>query len=516
MYMGRFVKKYKRVLTVVAPALIGGLYLLLCFASIRQSIWFDESYSAYLIRFDFDDILKYTAADVHPPLYYFFLKTWSLIFGYTDFALRAMSAFFGALAILFAFMWLKYKYGKAAAILGALFLAISPNFIRYGQEMRMYTMIAAIVFAATLVLQFAIDNKSKKWWVIYAVLVALGMYTHYFCAFAWIAHVVYLLFIYGKDFFKEKKFTVYILSVLMYLPWIPGLITQVSTVQRSGFWVGDTSVSKFSNFFTETFLYEQSGEVKNWMFILFAVMVALFIGLSFRYRKQLKLLLCMTIVPIVSLILISMPPLQSMFVPRYMLYSMCAIAMIVGVDLVLLARELVAKIPKGKKSHKYSLLSSATCAICIAVFLLGSGLGLNSVYAKTNYNFETNTRPVSKDVFADILVMSGENNLPIITENIWIYFDLSFYGTEDHPVYFLDESTEYEYGSLLPLQDNDLGKIINLDEFMKDHPKVIFVGQPSSDSKLNFPCEECTQTELMVMGHDDGTGSKFQAAVYEK
>ena len=204
MYMRRFVEKYKRPLTLVAPALIGALYLILCLVSVQQSIWFDESYTAYLIRFDFGSILKYTAADVHPPLYYFLLKVWSMIFGNSDFALRAMSAMFGALAILFAFLWLKYKYGKTAAILGSLFLALSPNFIRYGEEMRMYTLVAAIVFAATYFLQLAIDNKSRKWWIIYAALVALGMYTHYFTAFAWMAHVVYLIVIYKKEFFTKK------------------------------------------------------------------------------------------------------------------------------------------------------------------------------------------------------------------------------------------------------------------------------------------------------------------------
>ena len=85
--MRRFVEKYKRPLTLVAPALIGALYLILCLVSVQQTIWFDESYTAYLIRFDYTDIVRYTAVDVHPPLYYLLLKTWSLIFGYNDFAL---------------------------------------------------------------------------------------------------------------------------------------------------------------------------------------------------------------------------------------------------------------------------------------------------------------------------------------------------------------------------------------------------------------------------------------------
>ena len=33
----------------------------------RWSIWFDEAFSAYIVRFDFAKIAYFTANDVHPP-----------------------------------------------------------------------------------------------------------------------------------------------------------------------------------------------------------------------------------------------------------------------------------------------------------------------------------------------------------------------------------------------------------------------------------------------------------------
>lgn len=54
---------------------IAALYGLLTFGGItRWSIWFDEAFSAYLMRFDMGGIMHYTAADVHPPFYYLVLK----------------------------------------------------------------------------------------------------------------------------------------------------------------------------------------------------------------------------------------------------------------------------------------------------------------------------------------------------------------------------------------------------------------------------------------------------------
>ena len=195
--MKEFLIKRKRVFLILTPAFLGVLYMALCIFNLRQSIWFDESFSSYLTRFDFGKIWSLTAADVHPPLYYFLLKIWAHAFGHVDFAMRMMSTVFGAVAILFAFLWLKYKYGLKAAMVASFLLSISPVFVRYGQEMRMYTMVLAIVFAATYFLQLAIDNGKKIWWIIYAVLVAAGMWTHYFAAFAWCAHLVYLLITYG-------------------------------------------------------------------------------------------------------------------------------------------------------------------------------------------------------------------------------------------------------------------------------------------------------------------------------
>ena len=224
----------------------------------------------------------------------------------------------------------------------------------------------------------------------------------------------------------------------------------------------------------------------------------------------------MTLIPIIGLILISMPPLKSMFVPRYLLYSMGAIAMMTGVELVLLARELTAKFPKRKKAKHTDYRPAAIFTVCLVVFLGSSIWGISQVYAKTNYNFETGSHPIAKEVFNDAVTLSGDENLPIIAATEWIYYDMSFYGSDEHPVYFIDEMTTNKFGSLLPLNDNDLGKIKDLDQFLEEHPRVIYLGQPSNGEELEFPRENFKQTDLLVMGHDDLTGNKFQAAIYEK
>ncbi len=519
MYMRDFIKKYKRIITILAPVACGVLYLILCFNNIRNAIWFDESYSAYLIRFNPAKIIELTAVDVHPPLYYLLLKGWSAIFGYSDFALRAMSALLGAIAILFAFLWLKYKYGRSAACLGALFLALSPNLVRYGVEMRMYTLVVAIVFAATYVLQLAIDNGDKKWWVIYAILLALGMYTHYFSAFAWVAHVIYLCTVYKKKVFSKKIISTYLGAVVLFLPWVPGLWQQTKSVQ-GGFWIGDATLYKISDYLGELFFYIRGNEVANWMIPLFMLVAGIVIVLSVRYRKKLHLLLIMNIVPVLVLLLASMPPLTSMFVPRYVLYSMASLAMLYAVDLVFLWRELSAKYAKKIKKNEKPRRRATVAYIAAAVVLLGSSIiGVTNVYAKKNHNFETQTTPVSKQVFQEAITLDNGENLPIISSGVWIYYDLSFYTSNEHPVYFLDESTEYEYGSLEPLRQTNFenfGKIEDLDAFLAEHERFIYVGQPSKGEKLEFVREGYLAEQSLTSAADDLTGNKFQIILFAK
>ena len=254
--MKNFFSRHKRLIVVLIPALVGILYIILCACNLQQSVWFDESYGAYLARFSFSDIWSLTSADVHPPLYYFLLKIWSSIFGYTDFAMRFMSVFFGAIAIIFAWVWLKRKYGVKPALLAILLMSLSPMFIRYGQEMRMYTLAAAIVFAATFVLQLAIDTKKRRFWLIYGALMSLGMWTHYFTALIWIAQLSYLAYLYKKQIFQSNIILSYALAVLLYLPWLPCFLTQTTVVQR-GFWIADPNLSTVASFFTETLFYSE-------------------------------------------------------------------------------------------------------------------------------------------------------------------------------------------------------------------------------------------------------------------
>ena len=131
----------------LAPWLVVGLTLLGAFLRALylagKGMWLDETFSVWLASHSVADILQWVVRiDQHPPLYYFLLHYWIALNGDTPYYVRFLSALFGAATIPIIYVIGKrladFRMGLAAAAL----LAFSPYNIYYGQEARMYTLLA--------------------------------------------------------------------------------------------------------------------------------------------------------------------------------------------------------------------------------------------------------------------------------------------------------------------------------------------------------------------------------------
>jgi uncharacterized membrane protein len=472
--MRNFLKTHNRLLLILIPALIGVIYIILCATNLTRSIWFDESYSAYLTRYSFPDIWSLTSVDVHPPLFYFLLKIWGTLFGNADFALRFMSAFFGAVALIFAYQLIKRPFGVKTAAAATLAMALSPVFIRYGQEMRMYTIVIALVFAATYFLSLAVDTKKRKYWIIYGVLISLGMWTHYFAALAWLAHLIWLITVYKKHFWHKNLITSYALAAVLYIPWLIPFVIQSIGIQ-GGFWIGPNTANTITDFLGTTFLFSSGSDIRDLLVPLFlALMAVLLLFLPRLYRKldsankpAFRLLLSLAFLPPLILLILSTPPLKPLFVDRYVIYSSTAISLLVGF--------IVIKISSEKLVKSHFRLSAGAITI---LYIIASVVGLVNVNNYKNSN--------AKGLYYDVAAMSTDGE-PIISNSEMLYYDLAFYGTPEHPTYFIEEITKYQWGSHEPLRRLDLGKITDLDAFLATHDTFWYVGSKPKSGLLAFP-----------------------------
>ncbi|MEO5948974.1 MAG: glycosyltransferase family 39 protein [Candidatus Saccharimonas sp.] len=474
---------------IAALVLATSAYIGFVFAHISTwSIWFDEAFTAYIVRFDYADIARYTATDVHPPLYYWMIKAWTSLWGTSELAFRSFSMVCGVIAIVLGFVLLKKLFGKRAAVLGAWFIALSPMFIRYGEEARMYTMVTAIVLAATYVLIRATETNARKYWIWYGILIALGMWTHYFAALAWLAHWVWRFIslrtvdgFRGKElrrrFYTREWIGAHLLAIGVFLVWAPFMLKQLGLIQM-GFWIPAVSAHTFTNYFTNVLFYLEQQKVISWFALVYVLIVAL-AGLLLYYvyrhsprkgeRKNILLLASLAFTPPLLLFVASMPPLKSSFVERYLIPASAALMLLLA---VVIAKGVRTKYRKG------SLLLAM-------LLILSFAIGINRVYYYGNYNKNSNTSIRTKELVAAISMEAAPGE-PLIATDPWVFYEAVFYTSDEHPIYFLEQTTEYKYGSLDMLKDNDQFKIKDLNIFVKDHPKVWYFGNVGS-GEINPP-----------------------------
>ena len=479
-------KKCKKYAGLVA--IIGGFLVAVLPTLSSASIWFDEAFSRHIIRFNFAEIWHFTSLDVHPPFYYFCLKVWSLLFGASDFSIRALSVFFSILVIIALFFLVKRLFNIKTAALAVFFVAFSPLFIKYAQEARMYTLVALL---ATMSIRayyeaFFVKNFAKKrtlWRRLYIFFISLGMWTQYLSALIVLALWVFRLYEtirkipkrkrnfknIVKSYFGEKWLTTHLWAALTFLPWIPFFLTQAVQV-KSGFWIPPTSLETIPNFISQALLFKDAGSIDGWLATLVIVLTIIFIYSAisiFRYKKDrnddFKLMLFSAFSPIVILFLLSLPPFSSIFVNRYLLVSAIFMSAIFGILISL----------NYKNNKKLTIIFTG-------LLIVSQVIGINNVYqigggSNIIRQVIEQTKPKMK---------AGE---PIITEansaNGWIFYEAAQYSTDENSVYFLDSSADYYMGSMKMLEEDDTFKIKDLEEFSKEHEFVWLLSRPGEEKQ---------------------------------
>ncbi len=109
----------------------------------------DEGWSIAHASLPLGDILRITAQDVHPPLYYLMLSPWQGAAGVSPFSARYLSVLAGVLAIPLTYICASVLSGqRRAAVYSALVMACLPLAVYYGGVTRMYAFVPAFLLLA--------------------------------------------------------------------------------------------------------------------------------------------------------------------------------------------------------------------------------------------------------------------------------------------------------------------------------------------------------------------------------
>jgi 4-amino-4-deoxy-L-arabinose transferase-like glycosyltransferase len=160
-----------------------------------SAIWWDEAWSIWVAGQSFDQTTHITASDVHPPLYQWALHGWVRLAGISAFSARYLSLIGGLLTVASVYAITKRLGGRKAGLIALGMTAISPFFIHWSQEARMYAQ-AGLFTALTVYAYVRVrrDWRQLRWWVLLVLAGASVPLTQYLGALTLVLINLHLLF----------------------------------------------------------------------------------------------------------------------------------------------------------------------------------------------------------------------------------------------------------------------------------------------------------------------------------
>jgi uncharacterized membrane protein len=141
---------------------------------------------AILFRFANQDSLarvyRVGLVDPHPPLFNSLLHFW-LGLGTSELWLRLMSIIAGIVVCWVFFRWLTQVTGRLCGLLGLIFAALLPPFVRLSAEVRQYAVLLAFLAGALYLLERALAEDSSWLMVASAACLCLAILSHYSAPF---------------------------------------------------------------------------------------------------------------------------------------------------------------------------------------------------------------------------------------------------------------------------------------------------------------------------------------------
>ncbi len=196
----------------------------------RKPIWLDEAVSWDMALRAPADLAAKTAADIHPPLYYLTLSAWIRAFGDSLTALRGLSAIATLLSALVLYRLARRWLPPTAALAAVLAYALSPHTVYFAQEARMYAMGACLVLAAVLAYRRWVESEFSRTpdLILFTLVAAAAMYTHYATALALAAVSAHLIFVLrpgGRG--VGRWLAANVAAAVLYIPWMPTALSQI-------------------------------------------------------------------------------------------------------------------------------------------------------------------------------------------------------------------------------------------------------------------------------------------------
>lgn len=209
--------------TAAALGLLCALSLWLRTRVLGAGFWIDEGISVGIAHHPLTAIPHLLREDGSPPLYYLLLHVWIGWFGDSERATHVLSVLPALACIPLAF-WAAQVFGRTAGWVCAALAAVDPYLTYYGQETRMYALVACLSLVAAGAYVRGVLHGRRRYLPLLSVSLALMLYTHNWSLFLCLGFAVATA-VCARDRWREAALAG-AATVLLYLPWLPTILYQ--------------------------------------------------------------------------------------------------------------------------------------------------------------------------------------------------------------------------------------------------------------------------------------------------
>jgi len=325
-----------------------------------ESLWLDEAITYHRARVPFGELVADAKTNHHDPAYFLLVKAW-MVFGDSEFVLRAPSACAGVLNVLAVYALGRVVGGRWVGLGAALVILLNLASVKYDQEARMYASYALGATIAIAGLMWLLDHPEKAglrlWrlardaeerqvplagvrlaWLAFWFGAVVTLYSHATAALFIVAcSLVALVFIAVRPRQRRDFFVNWVIANLAVLLgfslWLTQFTEQTAVVAGGGFWMKYPTLRDVQ---VALRLILLSYPVP-WVW---ALILALTLRGSFALRKKPLLLAALWMFSVLGpglLLLVSLR--QPVFMHRQFLWAAAPFAVLVGAGLVAPVRE---------------------------------------------------------------------------------------------------------------------------------------------------------------------------------
>ena len=173
----------------------------------------------------------------HAPLFFVMARYWMRVFGSSVFASRLLPVVISLLTLPLMYRLAQELFASSRlAWFATAFLALSPIDILFAQTARQYSLLTfAVIFSGWSLLRALRLNDSKTW-LLHAVSLAFGFYSHVFFLLNWIAQGCFVLW--SQAHSKFNFILASGLGWLLFSPWLLVLWRNLDTALNTNRWSG--------------------------------------------------------------------------------------------------------------------------------------------------------------------------------------------------------------------------------------------------------------------------------------